>query len=253
MIVFAHRGLHKEAPENTLAAFQAAAELGVHGIETDLRVSSAGEIVLFHDRNVACAATGELRPVESLTREELSAACGYDVPVLSEAISAWPDLTWNLEIKDAKRLPEIFAAVAPFGATHRLLLTSFWHPAAMKAPIGPGVEAGILLAHRPMDRATFLATLFASRPVRTIVWHHDWVDESIVEAAARRGVRTIVYGCETKDEHETWRRSAVEGVITDFPELALEDAASENGEESNGKTNGRPPRLSEGGASSLSA
>jgi glycerophosphoryl diester phosphodiesterase len=50
MLVLSHRGYHKNLPENTLDAFQAALSLGVDGIETDGRLSRVGELVFCHDR-----------------------------------------------------------------------------------------------------------------------------------------------------------------------------------------------------------
>lgn len=51
MLIFAHRGLKLEYPENTLAAFKAAADLGF-GIELDVRLREDGELVCVHDRDV---------------------------------------------------------------------------------------------------------------------------------------------------------------------------------------------------------
>jgi glycerophosphoryl diester phosphodiesterase len=48
-LVLAHRGARREAPENTLPAFQRALELGADGVELDVRVSQDGEVVVFHD------------------------------------------------------------------------------------------------------------------------------------------------------------------------------------------------------------
>jgi glycerophosphoryl diester phosphodiesterase len=48
-IVIAHRGGAALAPENTLSAFRQALELGVDGIELDLQLSEAGELVVVHD------------------------------------------------------------------------------------------------------------------------------------------------------------------------------------------------------------
>ena len=49
IFVAAHRGWRSKYPENTLAAFRAALELGVDQIETDVRVTADGELVLIHD------------------------------------------------------------------------------------------------------------------------------------------------------------------------------------------------------------
>ncbi|KAH8694865.1 PLC-like phosphodiesterase [Talaromyces proteolyticus] len=45
----AHRGYKKLYPENSLAAFQGAIDVGSHGIETDLQLSRDGVVVISHD------------------------------------------------------------------------------------------------------------------------------------------------------------------------------------------------------------
>lgn len=48
----AHRGARSLAPENTMAAFHKAWQVGAHGVETDISVTSDGELILFHDTNL---------------------------------------------------------------------------------------------------------------------------------------------------------------------------------------------------------
>jgi len=48
-LLFAHRGVSSIAPENTMAAFRLARELGIPGIELDVHLSSDGRLVVFHD------------------------------------------------------------------------------------------------------------------------------------------------------------------------------------------------------------
>ncbi len=77
--LFAHRGASTQAPENTLAAMQAAADLGVYGLETDITVSRDGVLFLMHDATLGRTTNiagvfpdraGE--PAESFTWDELS-------------------------------------------------------------------------------------------------------------------------------------------------------------------------------------
>ena len=49
---FAHTGVTQFAPENTLEAFQKAAELGCEGIELDIQMSGDGEIIVTHNGNM---------------------------------------------------------------------------------------------------------------------------------------------------------------------------------------------------------
>ena len=48
-IVFSHRGLNKQAPENTLPAFQLSADAGAHWLEMDVDILGDGTPVVLHD------------------------------------------------------------------------------------------------------------------------------------------------------------------------------------------------------------
>jgi glycerophosphoryl diester phosphodiesterase len=77
--LIAHRGAATLAPENTLASMQAAAGLGVHGLETDISVSTDGALFLMHDSTLARTTDvaqvfpgRENDPAENFTWDELS-------------------------------------------------------------------------------------------------------------------------------------------------------------------------------------
>ena len=56
--VAAHRGWYNKYPENTMPAFRAAVELGVDQVETDVRISADGELVLIHDATLERTTNG---------------------------------------------------------------------------------------------------------------------------------------------------------------------------------------------------
>ena len=69
---FAHRGLVQYAPENTLGAFEAAAALGLEGIELDIRLSKDGESMVVHDDSLKRLSDGACtKKICELTKEEL--------------------------------------------------------------------------------------------------------------------------------------------------------------------------------------
>ena len=219
MLVFSHRGYHRQFPENTLAAFDAAVELGVDGIETDLRLSSLGEIVLFHDRH---SPSGQI--ISSLSRAELSRETNYAVPLLHEALERHPDIFWNLEIKDYRHVGLLAKAMESLGARHRLLVTSFWHPVFARCPLHPTTERGLLVSHRPLDASSFAASIAMETPIDWIVWNAEWVDQEIVEELAAREISSMVYGIHTEAEHRKMAEMPIEGVITDTPEFLIKRA-----------------------------
>lgn len=88
---YAHRGLHSEdklVPENSIPAFEKAAELG-YGIELDVRLTGDGELVVFHDDNLkrVCGAEGK---VSDMTFNQLQAfnLCGtqFKIPLFSQVL-----------------------------------------------------------------------------------------------------------------------------------------------------------------------
>ena len=68
--VWAHRGASASAPENTLAAFEKAVEMGADGIELDVHRSRDGKLVVIHDETVDRTSDGRGR-VMDLTCQEL--------------------------------------------------------------------------------------------------------------------------------------------------------------------------------------
>ena len=204
MIVYAHRGLHsREVPENTMAAFRAAAERG-YGIETDLRTDADGRIVLFHDR------TRRDHRVDAMTHAELEASTGYPVPTLDDLLAADLRVPLNLEIKTTTAL----AAVQPYltaGLPAGVLVSSFIHaiPAAVAAE--HGIESALLLASVPLDLPAPLPHL------QTIVWDFNMASAETLAAATARGWRNIVYGPRTPDEHAFLVDHGVHAIISDWP------------------------------------
>lgn len=99
---FAHRGLHGAGvPENSLAAFRAAIAAGA-GIECDLRLSSDGFPVIFHDPDLKrlCGRAGETEsfPAALLTQMPL-AGTGERIPWLAQLLERSGDTPLLLELK----------------------------------------------------------------------------------------------------------------------------------------------------------
>ncbi len=121
----AHRGDHRRAPENTLAALRAAMTVpGVDGVELDVRASADGLPVLLHDPTLARVFG---RPERAA---ELPAAglARLGVATLGEALAALPpDAFLDVELKEevvAATLDVLRAARGDPPA--RVVLSSFW-------------------------------------------------------------------------------------------------------------------------------
>lgn len=107
-LLIAHRGASVEAPENTMAAFERAWELGADGIECDVRLTAEGELVCLHDEDTL-RVTGRAESCRELTVAELAAlevridgrAGAGRICLLSEVLGSVPERKRvYVEVKD---------------------------------------------------------------------------------------------------------------------------------------------------------
>lgn len=215
MLVLGHRGVMAEGfPENSWAAFEAAVAMGVDGIETDVRRTADGRLVLFHDR---LCATGD--PVAEVTKPALDAAEGHPVPELGDVLARWPELLWNLELK-AVDVADGVRAVVDRHQPANLVISSFFHNLIHDSADLLRYPLGVLINHRPVSMRAFLGA-WTARPLHWCVWNRDFVDEAILTAAKDAGMTNILYNLHTPDDLHCAEGWPVAGVIMDQPELAL--------------------------------
>lgn len=103
--VAAHRGFSSNYPENTMSAFKAALDEGVDQIETDIRVTKDGELVLIHDGTVdrTTNGTGKVNSFTLAELKQLDAGKGEKIPTfieLMELVKDHPTITLDIELKE---------------------------------------------------------------------------------------------------------------------------------------------------------
>ena len=141
-LIFAHRGASGYAPENTMAAFRLAVEMGADGIELDVHFSKDGELMVIHDSTVDRTTNGTGR-VDQMTLQELKALDasngmegfpGSVIPTLDEVYDLLRDtgLQVNVELKtDEGMYPGIeekcLAVAREKGMSERVIYSSFNH------------------------------------------------------------------------------------------------------------------------------
>lgn len=139
---FAHRGGRHPAGENTIAAFQAALDAGVRGLESDVWLTSDGIPVLDHDGKVGPDKT----PIASAARADLPS----HIPTLAELYRACgTDFELSLDVKDLAGLDLVVEQARRVGASGRLWLVAGWPDlAGWRDRLGDDahVVAGVLLS-----------------------------------------------------------------------------------------------------------
>jgi glycerophosphoryl diester phosphodiesterase len=126
-IAFAHRGGAAHAPENSWRAFEDAVGLGYGYLETDLQSTSDGVLVAFHDRTLG-RVTSRTGRIARMTHRELSGALigGTEpIPLLEDLLGAWPDVRFNIDLKDSPAVRPLAKVLRRTAAWDRVCVVSF--------------------------------------------------------------------------------------------------------------------------------
>lgn len=99
-LIYAHRGASADHPENTLTAFEAAMQVGAHGIELDIRATSDGVPIVSHDGGLRRAWAID-RAIGGLSLHELRETAPA-IPTFAEVLALVADrIHLDIEIKEA--------------------------------------------------------------------------------------------------------------------------------------------------------
>jgi len=153
---FAHRGGAAHAPENTWTAFEHAVKLGYAFLETDARATSDGRLMAFHDRTLD-RVTDASGPIGARTYREVSAlrvAGAEPIPPIEDLLGAWPDVRFNIDLKDEPGIALLPEVLRRTGAWDRVCVTSF---------SGSRLRSARRLLGRPVCMATSPAVIAAVR------------------------------------------------------------------------------------------
>jgi glycerophosphoryl diester phosphodiesterase len=212
--IIAHRGASRERPENTVAAFVRAAELGADGIELDVHLSADEVLMVHHDAVPHASPSRALAGFEirTLTAEELRAfrVGGQPIPTLAEVIDAvGGSLTIYCELKGPGTAPaavKLLASRGPAAAVH-----AFDHRQVAEARrLAPQLARGVLEASYHIVQTDTMASVDA----RDLWQAAELIDRAMVDAVHARGGRVIAW---TVDDPEVMLRLAaikVDGLCT---------------------------------------
>jgi glycerophosphoryl diester phosphodiesterase len=188
-----HRGNPDEYPENTLASFRSAIELGVDVIECDVHLSDDRQLAVIHDHLIDRTTNGsglvrdytlaELKGFDAGTWKDARFA-GETIPSLAEVLAvAKGKVGVAIEIKNLP-LPyegieeRVVQAVREAGMIHNVIVIAFDHRSVRRIrELESPIMTGVLEASRPVDPLRVMADAGAE------VWGPHWA--AIDPATAR--------------------------------------------------------------------
>lgn len=215
-LLLGHRGAPAELPENTLAGFRRAVELGADGVELDVQLSADGVPVVIHDCTLQRTTAGHGR-VDQLPWARLREW----VPSLAEA-AAWGagSGAWlNVEIKAAGAEATVLAALERAGAMDRSILSSFLPATVREArALEPRLPCCLLT-----ERWDAGAQLAAAETGATGVCLEDrGASDSAVAELRAAGLPVVVWTADDPARIRALLRGGVAGIITNHPARAAQ-------------------------------
>jgi glycerophosphoryl diester phosphodiesterase len=210
-----HRGLRTNAPENTIAAFEAAIGAGCDGIELDVHGSADGTLFVHHDFTFAL--DGNVVAFAKADSKDISAARldgDQPIPTLDAALEAVGTRArvyievkaTGIESDVARCLKRHFANNGDY-AVH-----AFDHRIVKRVlELNSSARTGILQVGYPIDSCLAMRAAGA-----TDLWQHvDFVDEALVADVHSCSGRLIVWTANTESQWESLTALGVDGICTD--------------------------------------
>lgn len=246
--VIAHRGAARQAPENTMTAFDKACLSGlVDAIELDVQLSKDGHLVVIHDKNVQRTTDGQGK-VDSLSLLELKRldagfrftpdggrsfpyrGKGIEIPTLDEVLTRFPKQTLLVELKNSSHAAvlKLAQSIAKHNAYDRVLivLVCAKHRAAVTLR---RLDRRIKTGHSSRETSLFvglskarLGRIFATRgltfeiPMRKL--GVNLPTASFIRQAHQKGISVLVWTINDAAAMKKCITLGVDGIITDDPE-----------------------------------
>ena len=217
-VCIGHRGACGYAPENTLAAFQKALDLGCPWVELDV-YAVAGELLVIHDDSLERTTNGKGRVMDHdlAYLRGLDAGAGQQIPTLREVIERVDHRAGiNVELKGpdtaipASRL--LLELLQQGWHSDEFLFSSFDHEELAKT--NAAFRRGPLFHHKSADMLDKARTLNAfSLHLNMKITH-----QALVEAAHREGLKVYVYTVNTAKDITKMIQMGVDGVFTNYPD-----------------------------------
>jgi glycerophosphoryl diester phosphodiesterase len=219
-----HRGVRGSLPENTVAAFRAALDAGLDGLETDVQRTRDGTLVLVHDFRVA-----GLRVCDA-SEAELRAAVP-PLATLAELLALVrerPGTLLNVELKtvgwnDRRLAAAVATALVASGLGDRLVVSSFSFVALLRFRLrAPSIRTAYLWSEDPRvpwpGRRPWPAPLLHADALHP---HHPAVTPERVARWKRRGLMVNTWTVNEPGDAARVLAAGVDGVMGDDPDALL--------------------------------
>ena len=236
-VVIAHRGASAYYPENTMAAFRGALQMGAEMIELDLMLSRDGVPVVFHDAELDDHTDG-YGALEALTLEELKQLdagswfdeefAGQQIPTLEEVLEFAKDkIALNIEIKTEAVADQAeggieqkaLRLVKKYGMEDHVLFSSFDYRAIVHLKeLEPTIPAALLYNKEASNRQ-LPSQLLSSYRADAFNCHYSQLNRKRLRDIRMHAIPVFVYTVNRKRRMKKLIKQGVNGIFSDKPDL----------------------------------
>lgn len=219
MICIGHRGAMGYRPENTLASFELALQMGCPWIELDV-YSVEDELLVIHDDKLDRTTNGRGRVQTSSIDyiRSLDAGDGEKVPLLREVIDLVNHRAGiNIELKGPDTAGPVSRLLNDYCSrgwdSTEFLLSSFSHSELMLAD--PTYRRGALFGRRSSRDRFQVAEALSAWSINPEL---SMVTRTLVEGAHQRGLKVLVYTVNELEDIQQMIDLSVDGIFTNYPD-----------------------------------
>lgn len=235
MRIFAYRGSSGTHPENTLAAFRAAAQLPISGVKVEVHLTKDEEMVVIHDEAIDRTTNGH-GYVKDMTLAQLKKYdcgswfspewSGERIPTLEEVFDEFAETghILNIELKSDifpydSLMTKVLELAEKKGLTERLMLSSFNHEDIQRACRETSIPSAILTFGVYVDVYDYARVIGTNRLHVTL----PSAFRKMTTDALRKGAIVYAYPVNDLEYAKELKQIGVHGIFTDYPEFMMKE------------------------------
>lgn len=231
MIIIGRRGAAGLAPENTLAACQAAIEADVDMIHLDIRLTKDKVPILLHDASLK-RTHGVDKSISSLTLEQLrQATADQPIPTLEEILAKYlGKVLLCLELRgrgSARVVTDMIAGhpKRPASKWDLILIASFRASDLITArKAAPQANLALLHDNNPFAYIAYHRSL----NLTAVGFHRLHTNRLAHEIAKKAGIFTYTYTINRPQAAFLMAKNGYDGIMTNYPDRITSQVAAKN-------------------------
>ena len=222
-IVFGHRGVPEESPENTIESFEKAIDLKYNGIELDVVKTADNKLVVHHDTTIKI--NNQKKEIKKTEFSQLLNAYS-NIPTLESVLEVVGHRTnINIEIKSqgaesSTAVEDIIALLKKFNLIDNIIISSFNPQLVRESKKNDDrfVTAWIL-GSKNTHFYTHWKIFLKYFKVNAVHVHHNKVSRQLVKKIHAHKMKILSYTINSEETLKNLIEKKIDGIFTDSPKI----------------------------------